>query len=298
MPKDNDRFGAAKDTGGATKDTGGAAKGAGGARLLSLKEIQGRELEMLKLFVGLCEKNGLRYYMAGGTLLGAVRHGGFIPWDDDIDILMPRPDYTRLQELAAGQPFLPEYEFHSSDLGNLNDPMCKIFDMRTYVDKKYIRDKYDRHLWIDIFPMDGLPDDGKKIEDMYRRVLRLRRLLRFVKSKEGAGSSRLRAVVKPFIKPFALLIFGRKRIVRHIEKIAKVYPFEDSEYVGGIVFGYGPQEKCRRADYVDGRKIPFEGLDVMAPGCSDYYLTSLFGNYMELPPEDKRQVHFMKIYGW
>lgn len=269
-----------------------------GAHLLSLKEIQARELEMLKLFIGICEENGLRYYMAGGTLLGAVRHKGFIPWDDDIDLLMPRPDYEKLQAIAAKQPLAPRYRFHSSDLGNLHDPMCKIFDTSTYVDKKYIRDKYDRYLWIDIFPMDGLPEDENEVEEIYRKVLRAHRILRFVKSKEGAGASRLRALVKPVIKPFAMLIFGRKRIVRYIEKIAKRYPFEESRSVGGIVFGYGPQEKCDRAAYVNGVEMRFEDCKVMAPGCFDYYLTSLFGDYMTPPPKDKRQVHFMKIYGW
>lgn len=269
-----------------------------GAHLLSLKEIQARELEMLKLFIEICEKNGLRYYTAGGTLLGAVRHKGFIPWDDDIDLLMPRPDYERLQNIAKKQPLSPRYEFHSSALGNLNDPMCKIFDISTYVDKKYIRDRYDRYLWIDIFPMDGLPEDENEVAEIYKKVLRLRRLLKFVKSKEGAGASRLRAFVKPFLKPFALLVFGRKRIVRRIEKIARKYPFEESESVGGIVFGYGPQEKCGRESYVNGVEMEFEDCKVMAPGCFDYYLTSLFGDYMTPPPEDKRQVHFMKIYGW
>lgn len=280
------------------KDERSRTQAPNGARLLSLTEIQARELAMLRLFIDICEKNGLRYYMAGGTLLGAVRHKGFIPWDDDIDLLMPRPDYARLQAIAAKQPLAPRYRFHSSDLGNLNDPMCKIFDTSTYVDKQYIRDRYDRYLWIDIFPMDGLPEDDEKVRRMYRKVLRARRLLKFVKAKAGAGSSRLRAAVKPFVKPFALLIFGKKRIVRYIEKIAKQYPFEESESVGGVVFGYGPQEKCDRRAYVDGVKMQFEDCLATAPGCYDDYLTALFGNYMEPPPKEKRQVHFMKIYGW
>lgn len=268
------------------------------ARLLSLREIQERELEMLKLFINICEQNGLRYYMAGGTLLGAVRHKGFIPWDDDIDVLMPRPDYMRLQKLAASRLLPPAYKFHSWELGNLNDPMCKIFDTNTFVDKKYHRDRYDKYLWIDIFPMDGLPEDEREVQMIYRKVLRARRLLKFMKAREGAGSSRFRALIKPLLKPFALLFFGKKRTVKYIERIAQKYSFEESRYVGGIVYGYGPQEKCDREAYVDGVEMIFEGCRVMAPGCFDYYLTSLFGDYMKLPSEDKRQVHFMDVYGW
>lgn len=273
-------------------------EGAKKEHLLTLDEIHKRELDMLKLFVKLCEDNNLRYYMAGGTLLGAVRHKGFIPWDDDIDLLMPRPDYTKLQEIISKQPFMPRYRFNSSDMGNLNDPMCKMFDLNTRVDKKFIADPYDRYLWIDIFPMDGLPDDEGEVVRIYRKVLSARKRLRFVKAKNGTGANRIKAVIKPFIKPFALLLFGKKRTVNYIEKIAKKYDFEKSDNVAGIVFGYGPQESCPREEYVQGVPMMFEDCMTMAPGCYDYYLSSLFGDYMQLPPEDKRQVHFMKIYGW
>lgn len=265
---------------------------------LSLEEVHERELKMMKLFIKLCEQYNLRYYMAGGTLLGAVRHKGFIPWDDDIDLLMPRPDYDKLQEIVRKQPLMPRYSFNSSDLGNLNDPMCKIFDLNTRVDKKYIDDPYDRYLWIDIFPMDGLPDDEDEVHSIYRKVLAARKRLRFVKSKTGTGANKVKALIKPVLKPFARAIWGRKRTVRYIERIAKKYPFESSANVAGIVFGYGPQESCPREEYVSGVPMDFEDCKAMAPGCYDYYLTSLFGDYMELPPEDKRQVHFMKIYGW
>jgi lipopolysaccharide cholinephosphotransferase len=263
---------------------------------LSLKEIQARELKMLKYFKKICEKYHLRYYLAGGTLLGAVRHEGFIPWDDDIDILMPRPDYNKLQKIIKRQPLLPRYRFHSSDLGNLNDPFCKLFDLSTKVDKKWIADQYDCHLWIDIFPMDGVPEDDKEVEKIYKKVKRARRILRFMKAKDGMGKTKLRALVKPLLKPFALLVFGKKRTVHYIERIAKKYPFEECKSVAGVVFGYGPEEKMDRESYVEGIPMKFENCTVMAPGCYDAYLSGLFGDYMQLPPEDKRQVHFMKIY--
>lgn len=268
-----------------------------GEHLLCLEEIHQRELAMLKLFDAFCKEHGLHYYMAGGTLLGAVRHGGFIPWDDDIDLLMPRPDYDRLQELVRIQPFLPTYEFHSPELHNLYDPFCKIFDLTTRVDKDFIKDPYDRYLWIDIFPMDGLPEDMEEVQRIYRRVLRLRRILKFMKAKEGTGASHIRAIIKPVLKPFALLLFGKKRTVDRIERIAKRYPFEGAHYVGGVVFGYGPQERMVREHYIQEISMQFEDCMSVAPGSYDVYLKALFGDYMQLPPEDQRQVHFMKIYG-
>ena len=116
---------------------------------LNLKDLQHLELEIFKYFISVCEKYDLRYYLAGGTLLGAIRHKGFIPWDDDIDVLMPRTDYDKLQEI--GKSLCDErYRLASFELGNLNYPFAKIFDTYTKIKKTFDFDETEQQVWIDI----------------------------------------------------------------------------------------------------------------------------------------------------
>ena len=169
-------------------------------------------------------------------------------------------------------------------------------DLGTKVEKDYLDDPFDRWLWIDIFPMDGCPESDRELARTYKKVHRLRRILKFMKLKPGTGRSTLKKWLKPLFKGPALLLFGRKRTVRRIEKLARKYPYEESDTVAGIVYGYGVQERMVKAEFEPAWTFVFEGLRVKGPGCTEKYLTALYGDYMKLPPEEERKVHFMKVY--
>lgn len=266
-----------------------------GRRLLTLDEIHKYELDMFKTFVNVCEAKKLRYYLAGGTLLGAVRHKGFIPWDDDIDILMPRPDYMKFVRLDHSELFEKYISVSSYEAGNLNYPFCKIFDTRFSIDKEYCYDETEKHLWIDILPLDGLPDSENEIKAVFRKSLIARRMLKISRATLGKGTTRLKTASKYVLKP-AVNLIGRKRILKYINRLCFKYDFDKCGKIGGIAMGYGPQEAMPKSKYLPAVNVEFEGLTVNAPMCYDFYLKRLYGDYMQLPPEEKRVAHPMRIF--
>ncbi len=264
-------------------------------RKLTLEEIHSYELDMLQAFADVCEELDLPYFLAGGTLLGAIRHKGFIPWDDDIDVMMLRPDYDRFIQNAELVASKGPYKLAAYELGNLNYPFAKIYDKRTRIDKLYDNDATERNLWIDIFPIDGLPDDDRIVNQIYKKCFTARKILRLQSARPGQGKTALKRIVKPVLIMLSKPI-GRKRILRYIDTLCRTYSPDECNFVGGISNGYGPQEKMPKKEFMDRVEVQFEDRTVYAPGCWDYYLSQLYGDYMKLPPEDQREDHSMTIW--
>ncbi len=250
-------------------------------RIDTIEEIHKIGLEELKYFDKICKENNLNYFLAGGTLLGAVRHKGFIPWDDDIDVAMPRKDYDKL----IGIESKGRYKIISME--NCKDYVwswAKLIDTNTYVKEKNIIDIDEYGIFIDIFPLDGF-GNNKIIAYIYEFIIRfLRGRLGIVINKYEKNVNFIKRLLQ---KPYEKM--GKLKTYNRILKYAKKHDFYTSKYVGSVVGGArGRKEIFNCKIYSETLDMNFEGLTLKGMKYYDEYLSKMYGNYMELPPEDKR----------
>lgn len=257
---------------------------------LTIEEIKMCALETLVDVAAFCKEHNITYYLCGGTLLGAVRHKGYIPWDDDIDICMPRPDYER---------FLASYTsenhtlFHYKKQADYYYPFAKVANNKTCLFETRVKSIDGMGVYVDIFPMDGLSDSKKTAQKILRSNCFKRDLQAVGVSTTGKG---IKGVVKSIIKAFSPKNAAWK-LCDKIEKKTKKFPFEKSRFVGCTFGVYGKREVMPREVFSEVTPLSFEGHLLNAPVGYDFYLSSLYGDYMTPPPEDKRHsTHSYKAY--
>ncbi|WP_288868594.1 phosphorylcholine transferase LicD [uncultured Parvimonas sp.] len=254
---------------------------------IDFDSLKKKELEILKEFISCCEQMNLTYYICYGTLIGAIRHGGFIPWDDDIDVCMPRHDYDKF--ISEGSKFLPEnYFIQTMD----TDPkyalnFAKLRDSDTTLFEKHVVDVDINHgVFIDIFPFDGYVKGQNKVLD-----LRVKENPVFEESDTNIISNTLNGLGKKLTYKLGETIPNKLKTDLSKLSVPKDNPsFEESEYVACLVdsFSIIPFKK----EFLGkGTKVDFEGIKVNAPENYDEYLKILYGDYMKLPPEDQRENH-------
>lgn len=176
---------------------------------LNLNEIKAVELNILKQFDQFCKNNNLRYYLAGGTLLGAIRHKGFIPWDDDIDVCMNRPDYERLLNEFPQNNDNSNLQICDIKYKNFDAPFCKIVANNTRVRNKFLGNLANSKLWIDVFPVDGLPENIDEVNQVYKKCSYYRKMLLWCDVNLGEGKTTFRKLAK-FFKTFGESIWQGK----------------------------------------------------------------------------------------
>ena len=254
-------------------------------------ETQRRLLSMLAWFHEFCVKNEIRYYIVGGTMLGAARHKGFIPWDDDIDVGIPRKDYEKL--LQHKQKLIPsncKYQIESYLDGNRDFEyiFAKLYDVTTTLVENR-RKHPKRGLYIDVFPLDGIGEDREDAIKNYK-IIKWKLNLHAVTTceiRKGRDWLKNFAVLLAHMIPDCLL-FNHK-LIASINKECKKRDFDTQKYVGNLVGNWREKEIMPREFFGTPTIYEFENLHVYGVQDYDNYLESLYHNWRQLPPEEKRK---------
>lgn len=250
----------------------------------NIRELQLHIKDMLLAFHKICEEHDLHYYMLFGTMLGAVRHKGFIPWDDDIDVGLPRPEYELL--IKHAKEWFPEpYEFICNEtderflggIGKMQDAST------TLIERSHVR--YVGGVYIDIFPLDGISASPIAQRIQYLRYEYYKKVIYFLLRdpfKHGHGPS-------SWLPRLVQAVYSDKGAMRRFKKVMTRYSYDRSTWVSALNDGM----TSVMPKSVIGRPTPieFEGETVMGVEQPDEYLTREFGDYMQIPKEENRVSH-------
>lgn len=269
---------------------------------LDLKTIKERSLEILKFIDKTCKELNLRYYLAAGTLLGAVRHRGFIPWDDDIDIMMPRDDYEKLIHSFPKNDNFAFLNVHNTN--NIYCPYGKIIDKCT-IKIEPLRAKYlTVGVDVDVFPLDNYPNDYEEAALWCDEIKKIQRKKDSLLEPYGRGRNFVRTIMRNLIVFYnhiidELGIVSVKRYVVQLDILSKRYNSVATDYCGiAAIAAYGVNKRNRKEVFADSVDVEFEGYTFPAPSGYDEYLRDYYGDYMQLPPLEKRQTHHVYKAYW
>ena len=262
---------------------------------LSLREIQLSSLEILKFIDKYCRKNGLKYFLAYGTLLGAVRHKGFIPWDDDIDIMMPREDYEKFINycIKNEEKIAPLKILSTKNNPDYPHMIARMSDTRyeLIVDNEL---PYGLGAFVDIYPVDFFANstkEAKKIKDKASCLSSLCFLSTRVHFKIGHTKGAIKKIIKYPAFIYAKIL-GKNHFIKKLNRMAKKYSCQNKEYAGCLVWGTDGMNGVFKKELFDETiELPFEGRKYFAPKRYNEILTKLYKDYMKIPPKSKQIPH-------
>lgn len=251
-------------------------------------------LRMFKYIDAVCREEGITYFLSGGSAIGAVRDHGFIAWDDDADIMLPRADYERFLTVMAQRDSI----YKLGHVGNRNDwsfPFARVWDSTTRIEYHNLNEA-PTGVFVDVYPMDGLPDSMRGTRLHYLKMKALHVCLNASIRKRFKPDERFIAAKR--LLGLAMRAVGSRRICRKIDRIAARRPFDRANYVGCTVLcHYMSRERFPRSAFDSALYLPFEDTVLPVPTGFDAYLSALYGDYMSPPPAHQRESeHHMEIH--
>lgn len=254
-----------------------------------LNKLHQVQLEMLDEIDRLCSRHGLSYWLDSGTALGAVRHGGFIPWDDDVDIGMMREDYNKFLDIAK-EEMSKDYVIQD----NVSEPTyhnfhVKIRKLNTIYPQSYNSNYKYRGIQLDIFPFDFAPNDTIKTKKKFKKLQKYRALCDMA-ARTVLSHNPIKRLVQLIIK-----IIPTSAYRNRFERLCQKYNVSPTPYVTSHTYRMQRQKVriFRTEDMVPVKRIAFEDREYSIMNNTDAYLKIMYGDYMKLPPEDKRECHLV-----
>lgn len=260
-----------------------------------MTELQSKLVEMLEWFHEFCKENNIKYYALGGTALGAIRHNGFIPWDDDVDVGLPRKDYDKLIALMKGKRiknYILEQPLENKDFVY---PYCKIYDTETTLIEN-TRYKTRRGIYLDIFPLDGVGDSYQESINNFKKV---ERKINWISAKTcslNKNKKMFRNIAILFARCVPEFICGWRKTFTKVDEMCRSKSFDDCKYIVNYAGNWREREICEKKTFGESKLCKFENIEICIPNNSHDYLTKMYGDYMKFPPKEKQKTHHDYLY--
>lgn len=259
------------------------------------QELKQINLEMLCYFDKVCRENNIHYSITGGTLLGAVRHKGFIPWDDDVDVFLPRPEFEKLRNVFPKNSRFQwiDRQINSKFVYNFG----RLIDTKTIIRNANGMPSEGAGVFLDVCVVDGLPDNSKK-RIWHMKYMEMLHKIRssFIYNKnlpEYNSGNIIKRIGKRLLTSITTVDFW----LDVAEKANRKYLFDTGTFVANGVSQYGTREIMHRSAFDSYIEMEFEGKNIMVCQGWQEYLTNIYGNYMQLPPlEERVNDHIVDVY--